>query len=174
MSAKPKRIVKKVTCQKCGKAMYPNWVTRHVCGESESYVRKYTPKPKLVMSCPNGWKNCPDCKYISPNNTCLYPKSDLDIVVLAAKIAEEVVTKDAKKSAERIMLSWTDWHDYQRQINLLSEDEKWLHMFGNPAPHINFKETLNGGPSEPGGGSKSRVPPKPPYKVPEYLKLFGQ
>ena len=113
--------------------------------------------PEEIRLCPELWGDCDFCKYTSLENTCLYPKSDLRIVVLAAKIAEEVVTKDAKKSAERIMLSWTDWHDHQRQIDLLSEDERWRHRFGNPTPHINYKETLNGGPSEPGGGSKSRV-----------------
>ena len=130
--------------------------------------------PKEIRLCPEGWEDCSLCRYVSLDNTCLYPKSDIDIVVLAAKIAEEVVTKGAIESTHRIMLSWTDWHDHQRQINLLSEDEKWLHMFGNPAPHINYKEPLNGGASEPGGGSKSKVPPKPPYKMPEYLKNWGQ
>ena len=131
--------------------------------------------PEEIRICPEGWSYCNFCKYTSLDNTCLYaPEADIDIVVLAAKIAEEVVTKDAKKSAERIMLSWTDWHDHQRQIDLLSEDERWLHMFGNPTPHINYKEPLPAGPSEPGGGSKSRAPKKPAWKMPEYLKNWGQ
>ena len=113
---------------------------------------------KEIRLCPNGWEDCSLCANERLCIAGLYKPetTDLDIVVLAAKIAEEVVTKEAKKSAERIMLSWTDWHDHQKQINLLSEDERWLNMFGNPAPHINYKEPLNGGSSEPGGGSKSR------------------
>ena len=176
MNTKPKRIVKQVACDKCGKVMYPNWVTRHVCGESESYVRKYTPKPKLFMSCPHGWSNCPDCANEKLCITGLYKPepSDLDILIQAAKIAEEVVTADAIESAERIILHhWIDWHDHQRQIDLLSEDERWRHRFGNPTPHINHKETLNGGPSEPGGGSKSRAPKKPKKETPEYMKILG-
>ena len=151
MSAKPKRIVKKVTCQKCGKVMYPNWVKRHVCGETEKYVKKYTPKSKLVMICPNGWKNCPDCKYNSPNNICLYPKPDIDIVVLAAKIAEEVVTKEAMESAHKIRGTWME------EFDNLPEGGIWEWMARYKTPHINYKETLNGGPSEPGGGSKSKA-----------------
>ena len=113
----------------------------------------------LDMTCPHDWNNCSECANVKFCIAGLYrtEPNDLDVLMKAAKIAEEVVTKDAKKSAERIMLSWTDWHDHQRQINLLSEDEKWLNMFGNPAPHINYKESLPAGPSEPGGGSKNKA-----------------
>lgn len=170
MNTKPKRIVKQVTCPKCGKVMYPNWVTRHVCGESEKYVKKYTPKSKLVMICPNGWKNCHDCQYISPTNTCLLPKSDIEVVIQAAKIAEKVVTKDAIESAEKIRGTWMEELD---QVTGTEEFWAWFNKDKRPC-NINYKEPLNGGPSEPGGGSKSKVPPKPPYKMPEYLKNWGQ
>jgi hypothetical protein len=158
---------KQVVCEKCGKVMYPNWVTRHVCGEPEKYVKKYTPKSKLVMICPNGWKNCDLCEYISPNNTCLLPKSDIDIVVLAAKIAEEVVTKEAIESVEKIRGTWME------EFDQLPEGGIWEWMARYRTPHINYKETLNGGPSEPGGGSKSRVPKKSVKKMPEYMKILG-
>jgi hypothetical protein len=111
--------------------------------------------PKEIRLCPELWSDCDLCKYNSLDNTCLYPKSDLGILILAAKIAERVVTKDAKKSAERIMLNWADWYDHERQINLLSEDEKWLYRFGNPNPHLHAVEPYKAmsGPSAPGGSS---------------------
>ena len=129
----------------------------------------------LDMACPHDWNNCPECANVELCIAGLYKPdpNDHDVLMKAAKISEEVMHADAIESAERIMLSWTDWHDHQRQIDLLSEDEKWLNMFGNPAPHINYKETLNGGPSEPGGGSKGRNPKKPVKKMPEYMKILG-
>ena len=171
MGTKPKRIVKQVTCQKCGKVMYPNWVTRHVCGESESYVRKYTPKPKLVMICPNGWKNCPDCANEKLCITGLYKPepSDIDIVVLAAKIAEEVVTKDAIESAHKIRGTWMEELD---QVTTAEEFWAWFNKGKRPGD-INYKEPLPAGPSKPGGGSKSRAPKKPKKEIPEYMKILG-
>ena len=125
--------------------------------------------PKEIRLCPELWLDCDLCRYNSLTNTCLYEsKSDIDIVVLAAKIAEEVVTKEAIESAHKIRGTWME------EFDQLPEGGIWEWMARYRTPHINYKETLNGGPSEPGGGSKSRVPPKPPYKVPEYLKLFGQ
>ena len=123
---------------------------------------------KEIRLCPEGWEDCSLCRYNSLTNTCLYAKSDLGIVVLAAKIAEKVVTKDAIESAEKIRGTWME------EFNNLHEGGIWEWMARYRTPHINYKETLNGGPSEPGGGSKSKVPPKPPYKMPEYLKNWGQ
>ena len=123
--------------------------------------------PKEIRLCPEGWVDCHLCKYNSLTNTCLYPKSDLDIVVLAAKIAEEVVTKEAIESAHKIRGTWME------EFDQLPEGGIWEWMARYRTPHINYKETLNGGPSEPGGGSKSRVPKKPAKKIPEYMKILG-
>lgn len=161
MNTKPKRIPKRVVCEKCGRSIAVSWFSRHNCGDPEKYVRKkYTPKPKSVMTCPNGW-DCDLCKYNSLTNTCLYPKSDLDIVVLAAKIAEEVVTTDAIESAEKIR-------------GLQADTDFWTWWGRTSPPNINSKIPLPlDGPSAPGGGSKSRAPKKPKKEVPEYMKILG-
>ena len=153
MSTKPKRIVKQVTCPKCGKVMYPNWVARHVCGELEKYVKKYTPKPKLVMICPNGWKNCHDCQYISPTNTCLLPKSDIDVLIQAAKIAEEIVTKDAIESAHKIRGTWFE------EFSRMSDEERWADYRKYHITDLTYKEpiTCMTGPFSLGGGSSNSV-----------------
>ena len=126
--------------------------------------------PKKIHLCPEGWENCPNCRYVSHTNTCLYPKSDIDIVVLAAKISEEVVTAEAIESAQKIRGTWMEELD---QVTGIDEFWTWFSNVKRPGD-INYKEPLKAGPSETGGGSKSRVPPKPPYKMPEYLKNWGQ
>ena len=125
--------------------------------------------PTGIRVCPEFWSDCDLCKYNSLNNTCLYPKSDVEVVVLAAKISEEVVTKDTIESAQKIRGTWME------EFNRLEEGEIWEWMARYRTPgDINYKEPLKAGPSEPGGGSKNRTPPKPPYKMPEYLKNWGQ
>ena len=119
--------------------------------------------PKEIRLCPNGWEDCSLCKYVSLDNTCLYaPEADIDIVVLAAKIAEEVVTADVIESAEKI------------KGNLQSEEDFWAWWGRSSPPHFNEKPVLPAGPSEPGGGAKNRAPKKPAWKMPEYLKNWGQ
>ena len=108
--------------------------------------------PAEIRVCPNGWEDCSLCRYVSLTNTCLYEsKSDLGIVVLAAKIAEEVVTASAIESAQKIRRTWME------EFDQLPEGGIWEWMARYRTPHINYKETLNGGPSEPGGGSKGKV-----------------
>ena len=124
--------------------------------------------PQEIRLCPEGWKDCSLCRYNSLIKTCLYPKPDIEIVVLAAKIAKEVVTASAIESAEKIKGTWF------QEFSQMSEEERWAEYFKYPTPHFNEKPVLTAGPSEPGGGSKSKVPPKPPYKMPEYLKNWGQ
>ena len=61
------------------------------------------------------------------------------------------------------------------EFDQLPEGEIWEWMARYKRPgDINYKEPLPAGPSEPGGGSKSRVPKKPAWKMPEYLKNWGQ
>ena len=123
--------------------------------------------PEEIRLCPEGWKDCSLCRYNSLTKTCLYPKPDIEIVVLAAKIAKEVVTASAIESAEKIRGTWME------EFDQLPEGGIWEWMGRYRTPHINYKEPLNGGASEPGGGSKSRVPKKPAKKMPEYMKILG-
>lgn len=106
--------------------------------------------PKEIRLCPNGWEDCSLCKYNSLTNICLYPESDIDIVIQAAKIAEEVVIADAIESAYKIKGTWF------QEFSQMSEEERWAEYFKYPTPHFNEKPVLKAGPSEPGGGSKSR------------------
>ena len=109
--------------------------------------------PKELCLCPNGWEDCSLCRYDVLCKAGLYEPgiSDLGIVVLAAKISEEVVTASAIESAEKIRGTWME------EFDQLPEGGIWEWMARYRTPHINYKETLNGGPSEPGGGSKSKV-----------------
>jgi hypothetical protein len=124
---------------------------------------------KEIRLCPEGWIDCSLCRYVSLTNTCLYEsKYDLNIVVLAAKISEEVVTKGAIESAHKIRGTW------MKEFDQLPEGGIWEWMARYKKPgDINYKESLPAGPSEPGGGSKSRVPKKPARKMPEYMKILG-
>ena len=126
--------------------------------------------PQEIRLCPNGWEDCSLCRYDVLCKAGLYEPdiSDLGIVVLAAKIAKEVVTASAIESAHKIKGTWF------QEFSQMSEEERWAEYFKYPTPHFNEKPVLPAGPSEPGGGSKSKVPPKPPYKMPEYLKNWGQ
>ena len=107
--------------------------------------------PKEIRLCPNGWEDCSLCKYVSLDNTCLYKlKSDIDIVVLAAKIAEENVIAVAIENVHKIKGTWFE------EFSQMSEKERWAEYFRYPTPHFNEKPVLKAGPSEPGGGSKNR------------------
>lgn len=126
--------------------------------------------PAEIRVCPELWSDCDLCKYVGLDNTCLYPKSDLDIVVQAAKIAEEVVTADAIESAEKIRGTWMEGFD---QVTGTDEFWTWFNKYKRPSD-INYKEPLKAGPPKPGGGSKNRNHKKPAKKMPEYLKNWGQ
>jgi len=124
--------------------------------------------PKEISICPGLWSDCDLCKYASLNNTCLHePRSDIEIVILAAKIAEEAVTKDAVESAQKIRRTWAE------HFKSLSSDEALKEFYRYKLPDINYKEPLKTGPSEPGGGSKSRNHKKPKKETPEYMKILG-
>ena len=125
--------------------------------------------PAEIRVCPELWSDCDLCKYVSLKNTCLYPKSDIEIVVLAAKIAEEVVTKDAIESAHKIRGTWVEELD---RVAGTEEFWTWFAKYGRPG-NINYKEPLKAGPSKPGGGSKSRNHKKPMKEKPEYMRILG-
>jgi hypothetical protein len=53
-------------------------------------------------------------------------------------------------------------------------DEFWAWFNKGKRPgDINYKEPLKAGPSEQGGGSKSRNHKKPKKEKPEYMKILG-
>jgi len=109
--------------------------------------------PKEIRLCPNGWEDCSLCKYDVLCKAGLYEPdiSDLGIVVLAAKIAEKVMQAEAIESAHKIRGTWME------EFNQLPEGEIWEWMARYKRPgDFNYKEPLKAGPSEPGGGSKSR------------------
>ena len=122
------------------------------------------------VPCPHDWNNCSDCANVKLCIAGLYKPepNDHDVIILAAKISEEVVTAEAIESAHKIRGTWME------EFDQLPEGGIWEWMARYRTPHINYKEPLKAGPSEPGGGSKSKTPPKPPYKMPEYLKNWGQ
>ena len=125
----------------------------------------------LDMPCPHNWNNCSECKNVDLCIAGLYEpeSSDLDILILAAKIAEEVVTADAIESANRIKGTWMEELD---RVAGTDEFWTWFAKYGRPG-NINYKEPLKAGPSKPGGGSKSRNHKKPKKETPEYMKILG-
>ena len=105
--------------------------------------------PEEIRVCPELWEDCPLCAYASLTNTCLYPKSDLEIVVLAAKIAEEVVAKGAIESAEEIRGTWME------EFDRLEAGEIWEWMARYKTPNLHAVEPYKAmsGPTEPGGST---------------------
>ena len=121
------------------------------------------------MPCKNGWTDCQDCLNVGPCIAGLYiPIEDNTTIIKAAKIAEEVVTEEAIKSAHSIKGTW------QEEFLRLPAEEIWEWMARYKRPgNINYKEPLKAGPSKPGGGSKSRNHKKPKKEKPEYMKILG-
>lgn len=117
--------------------------------------------PKEIRLCPEGWEDCSLCRYVSlaigidtktgkRKHTCLYEsKSDIDIVVLAAKIAEEVVTKEAIESAHKIRGTWME------ELDQLPEGGIWEWMARYRTPNLHAVEPYKAmsGPTEPGGST---------------------
>ena len=125
----------------------------------------------LDMPCPHGWNNCTDCKNVDLCKVGLYKpeSSDLDILILAAKIAEEVVTADAIESAQKIRGTWMEELD-----RVAGTDEFWTWFYKDKrASNLHAVEPIPlDGPSSP-GGSKSRNHKKPKKEKPEYMKILG-
>lgn len=110
--------------------------------------------PNEVRLCPAGWSDCEYCEYVGTDDTCLYVKSDIEVVILAAEIAEGVVTEDAIESAQKIRGTWMEELD---RVVGSEEFWPWFHL-GIRANHANYKEPLPlDGPSAPGGGSKNKA-----------------
>jgi hypothetical protein len=130
--------------------------------------------PNELRLCPNGWTDCELCAFVerckagmfdavSPNT-----ESNLDIVIKAAEIAEKVVQAEAVESVEKIKGTWAE------QFMALSPDEAMDEFYQYHVPSLHDKEVIPpGGPSKPGGGSKSKRHKKPKIRIPEYLKTWG-
>ena len=99
--------------------------------------------------CPELWSDCDLCKYASLTNTCLYPKSDIEVVIKAAEVAEMVVKNEARESAESIRGTWFEGQDE------LSPDERMNRFYGYKTQGLNYKEPVKcmDGPTAPGGSS---------------------
>ena len=107
--------------------------------------------PAEIRVCPNGWEDCSLCRYEKLCGAGLYKPdiSDLDIVVLAAKIAEEVVTKGAIESAHKIRGTW------MQELDQLPEGGIWEWMARYKRPNLHAVEPYKAmsGPTAPGGSS---------------------
>ncbi|HZK84866.1 MAG TPA: hypothetical protein VFC58_09350 [Desulfosporosinus sp.] len=107
--------------------------------------------PKEIRVCPNGWIDCHLCKYDVLCKAGLYEPdiSDLGIVVLAAKIAEEVVQAEAVESAYRIKGTWAE------HFSKMDEDERWADYRKYHVADLAYKEPVKcmSGPTTPGGSS---------------------
>ena len=125
----------------------------------------------LDMICPHDWDNCPECANVELCIAGLYrpDPTDHDVLMKAAKIAEEVTIADAIESAKEIKGTWME---ELNQVTGTAEFWAWFYKYKRPGD-INYKEPLNGGASEPGGGSKSRNHKKPAREIPEYMKILG-
>jgi len=104
----------------------------------------------LDMLCPHGWNNCIDCKNVDLCKAGLYKpeSSDLDILIQAAKVAEEVVTKEAIESAHKIKGTWMEELD---QVTGTDEFWAWFAKYRIPNPTAIEPWKTMSGPSEPGG-----------------------
>ena len=111
----------------------------------------------LDMPCPHDWNNCTDCKNVDLCKAGLYKpeSSDLDILIQAAKIAEEVVTKDATESAHKIKGTWVEELD---RVAGTEEFWTWFNKGIRPGDlHAVEPYKAMSGPSEPGGGAKANT-----------------
>ena len=114
------------------------------------------------MLCPLKWTDCDSC---NNKQKCIdgmfTPEEDREPIIKAAELAEVSTQAEAVQGAKRLRgrirleSFWTEWGKYR-------------------PPNLHSKEPMPAGQGTPGGGGHCKVPPKPPYKMPEYLKNWGQ
>ena len=115
--------------------------------------------------CPNGWNHCEMCSHERKCIAGLY-HGEIETIVLAAEIAEAVVSKAAIESAMKIKGTWFEG------FNRMCEEERWQDYRKYHIADLIYKEpiTCMGGPTRPGGGSKSKVKKSPKGNKPtQYL-----
>ena len=102
--------------------------------------------------CPNGWKHCEMCSHERKCIAGLY-HGEIETIVLAAEIAEAVVSKAAIESAMKIKGTWFEG------FNRMCEEERWRDYRKYHVGDLMYKEPYKAmaGAIVPGGGSKSNV-----------------
>ena len=130
--------------------------------------------PEGIRQCPHNWTDCDLCANMEKCKSGMYkpeeeaPESDIEVVVKAATISEKVRDSEVQKNADSIRGTWMEKFDQ------MTEEERLAEFMRYRPPSLHEKEAIPlDGPSRPGGGSHCKVPPKPPYKTPEYLKNWG-
>ena len=108
---------------------------------------------KEIRICPEGWRECELCAHQRACIAGLYvpEQTDIEVLIRAAKIAEEVVTKEAIESAHNIKRTWFE------EFSQMSGEERWAEFLRYHTPSLMGKEVLPVGEGRPGGGSKSKV-----------------
>jgi len=126
--------------------------------------------PEGIRQCPHGWTDCNLCANLQMCMAGLYRlEEDLEKVIQAAKIAEQTINAEVQKNSEGIRGTWME------KFDLMTEEERLVEFMKYHPPSLHEKEAIPlDGPSAPGGGGHCKVPPKPPYKMPEYLKNWGK
>lgn len=131
-------------------------------------LRYAHPKEMVDRPCPNGWAECAVCKHEIDCRAGLY-KGEEDILLIAAEICEKSVMVEAKESARSIK------RDLHQEFMAMTHEESMNWFYSNKVQGLHHKEPIpQDGPSTPGSGGKCKVPPKPAWKMPEYLKNWGQ
>ena len=109
--------------------------------------------PKEIRICPEGWTDCELCAHQRACIAGMYEpeQADIEVLIRAAKITEEVVTKEAIKSAYNIKGTWFE------EFNQMSGEERWTEFVKYHTPSLMDKEVLPAGEGRPGGGNKNGV-----------------
>lgn len=129
--------------------------------------------PNETRQCPHNWTDCELCANLKACESGTYkPESELEenelSIDLGIPIAEVPPVTPPLRSTER-----GTWFD---QFSRMSPNDRWADIQKYPRPNFQAVEPYKAmaGAFVPGGGGKCKVPPKPPYKMPEYLKNWGQ
>jgi len=130
--------------------------------------------PSEIRVCPNGWTDCSLCAHLKACEAGTYtaelesPELETDLGIIITEVTEPVVQAEVVESDASIRGTWAS------RLNAMTEAERWAEYRKYHPPSLHDKEAIPlDGPSAPGGGGHCKVPPKPPYKMPEYLKTWG-
>lgn len=126
-----------------------------------------------ISQCPHGWTDCELCVNIDACRAGTYipePDPEPELTVepeIVNELEENELANDLGKEIPRD--SWAG------KFSKLSYNGRMNEFYKYHADDLISKEPipLDGEPAY-GGGSKSKRPKKPKWKMPEYLKLFGQ
>ena len=130
--------------------------------------------PKELRQCPHGWNDCNLCANYEPCLAGTYvPENELTESELTVDLSIPIAEEPAVLPTEYTASERGTWFD---RFSRMSTRDRWAEIRRYPRPNFNEKEPYKAmaGAIVPGGGGKCKVPPKPPYKMPEYLKNWGQ